>query len=104
MQNPSEEQIDLMIRLYPDFTRQQAKEILVVMDMKDEDIDLSDIPEIKEIPKDAVRGLFYRGPMIRLKPELHRYFCELADRKRVPMADLVNETLEKALAVTEVMR
>jgi hypothetical protein len=85
-------------------TVEQVKQILALMEMKEEDIDLSDIPELTEIPKDAQRGLFYRGPRITLKPDLHRYFRELADRKRLPLNDLVNETLKKALAITEVTR
>ena len=39
---------------------QQKKELLALMDQRDEDIDLSDIPEIREIPPDAVRGKFFK--------------------------------------------
>ena len=39
--------------------KQQDKEITALMRMKDEDIDLSDIPEIKDWSK-AVVGKFYR--------------------------------------------
>ena len=87
-----------------ELTEQQKKEIITLMEMRDEDIDLSDIPEIREIPKDAVRGLFYRGRTINLTPELHRYFRDLAERKRKPLSDLVNETLAKAVEVAEVAR
>ena len=34
----------------------QKQELLTLMDQPDESIDLSDIPEIRQIPADAVRG------------------------------------------------
>jgi len=74
------------------------------MDKPDSEIDFSDIPEIRELPPGTVRGMFYRGSTIRLNEDLRRYFADLARRKRVPMNDLVNETLEKALAVAEVAK
>jgi hypothetical protein len=83
---------------------EQKAQVMELMAVRDEDIDTSDIPEIAEIPPDAVRGLFYRGPMIRLPEELRRYFAELAARRRVPMNDLVVETLQKALEVAETVR
>jgi predicted HicB family RNase H-like nuclease len=85
-------------------TEQQKREIRALEDMPDSEIDFSDIPEIRELPPGAVRGLFYRGHMIRLPEELRRYFADLAARKRVPMNDIVVETLQKALAVIEVAR
>jgi len=85
-------------------TDEQKREIRALEDMPDSEIDLSDIPEITEIPSGAVRGLFYRGNMIRLPEELRRYFAELAARRRVPMNDLVVETLQKALEVAETVR
>jgi hypothetical protein len=85
-------------------TDQQKREIRALEDMPDSAIDFSDIPEIREIPAGAVRGLLYRGPMIRLPEELRRYFADLAARKHAPMNDLVVETLQKALAVAEVTR
>ena len=47
-------------------TDQQKREIRALEDMPDSEIDTSDIPEITELPPGAVRGLFYRGSMIRL--------------------------------------
>jgi hypothetical protein len=73
-------------------------------DMPDSAIDFSDIPEITELPPGAVRGMFYRGHMIRLPEELRQYFAELAARRRVPMNDLVVETLQKALAIAEAVK
>ena len=101
MPNPSEEQLDLLMHMQPDLTRQQADEILTLMYMRDEDIDLSDIPERTDFSR-GVRGKFYQGPIIYLTQDLQRYFCELSRRKGVPLNDLVNETLAKALAVAEV--
>ena len=83
---------------------EQKAEVLALMDVRDEDIDTSDIPEVKELPPGTVPGMFYRGHTIRLTEDLRRYFADLARRKQVPMNDLVNETLEKALAVAEVAK
>jgi hypothetical protein len=101
MPNPSEEQLDLLMRMQPDLTRQQAEEIITLMYMRDEDIDLSDIPERTDFSL-GVRGKFYQGPIIYLTQDLQHYFCELSRRKGVPLNELVNETLAKALAVAEV--
>ena len=90
--------------LWKPLSEEQKKEILALLDKPDSEIDLSDIPEITELPPGAVRGLFYRGPMIRLPEDLRRYFADLAARKRVPMNDLVVETLEKALAALAAVR
>lgn len=41
-------------------SKQQKKNIAALINQRDEDIDLSDIPEIQSIPPDAVIGKFYR--------------------------------------------
>jgi hypothetical protein len=82
----------------------QKAELLALMDVRDEDIDTTDIPEVKEIPPGTVPGLFYRGGMVRLRGELRTYFADIARRKGVPINDLVNETLEKAVAIAEVAK
>ena len=41
-------------------SKQQREDLRAVASQRDEDIDLSDIPEIREIPSDAVIGKFYR--------------------------------------------
>ena len=103
MPNPCKDQMeDLLVRLNPDLSRQQAEEILALMNMREEDIDLSDIPET-DFSK-GVRGKFYRGPIIYLTEDLRRYFWDLSRRKGVPLNDLVNETLTKAVAVAEVAK
>jgi hypothetical protein len=83
---------------------EQKAEVLALMNVRDEDIDTSDIPETKELPPGTVPRLFYRGSMVRLNRDLQRYFADLARRKQVPMNDLVNEALEKAVAVAEVVK
>jgi hypothetical protein len=82
---------------------EKKAEILSLMNLSDEDIDTSDIPEVS-IPPGTVPGLFYRGSSVRLNESLRRYFWELSRRKGISVNDLVNETLEKALAVAEVAR
>jgi len=41
-------------------SERQRTDLLAVANQRDEDIDLSDIPEIREIPSDAVIGKFFR--------------------------------------------
>jgi len=45
----------------PKLSEKQRDEILAVSSQRDEEIDYSDIPPIREIPADAVRGRFYRA-------------------------------------------
>lgn len=87
------------MREHPDLSKQQAEEILALMSMREEEIDLSDIPET-DFSKRA-RGKFYRGPIVYLNEDLRRYFCDLSLRKGVPLNGLVNNTLMKAVAVAE---
>lgn len=44
----------------PKLTAEQRKELQKLAARPDSEIDLSDIPEIQEIPPDAVIGRFYR--------------------------------------------
>jgi uncharacterized protein (DUF4415 family) len=41
-------------------SERQRKDLLAVVGQRDEDINLSEIPEVREIPSDAVIGKFYR--------------------------------------------
>jgi hypothetical protein len=82
-------------------SEEQRRELLALMDKPDSEIDFSDIPEIRELTSGAVRGLFYRGPIIRLNEDLRRYFADLARRRHVPMNGLVNDSLNRVVAVTE---
>ncbi len=77
---------------------EQEFEIAALIAMPDSDIDFSDIPEIRELPANAVRGLLHRGPVIRLSDDLRAHFADLASRNHQPMNDLVNETLRRAVA------
>jgi hypothetical protein len=85
-------------------SNEQLAEILALSNVKDEDIDTSDIPEVRELPPGTIPGLYYRGRTIRLTPELRDYFVELARRRSVPMNTLVNEFLMKAVALAETLR
>lgn len=88
-------------------SQEQKQEILDLIEKGDEGIDFSDIPEIQALPPNAVRRLHYRGPVVRLREDLRVYFADLARRKRVPMDDLVNDTLAKAVemvAIAEVVK
>jgi len=83
-------------------SEEQKLEILALIEKGDEGIDFSDIPEIREVPSDAVRGMSSRSPVVRLREDLRVYFADLARRKRVPIDDLVNDTLAKALEIVAI--
>jgi hypothetical protein len=69
----------------------------------DEGIDFSDIPEIREIPKDAVRGRFFRGAPVYIKKDLYLQLSAIADRKGVSLSDLVSQLLRKEIGIGEVL-
>jgi len=86
---------------------QQKKDILAAIGRRDEDIDLSDIPEIMVIPPDAIRGKdwkHYRGNTIILDDEIHAYFWAVGDRKQISINQLVNNVLAKEMAIAEVLK
>ena len=66
--------------------------------MPERDLDFSDIPEIHELPPHAIRGPLNRSPVIRLSDDLRSHFANLASRNHLPINDLVNDTLRKAVA------
>jgi hypothetical protein len=74
----------------------------------DSDIDFSDIPPLTdEQLASARRGGHRAAATVRLREDLRVYFADLARRKRVPMDDLVNDTLAKAVemvAIAEVVK
>ena len=82
----------------------QREDILAVAGQHDGDIDYSDIPPIREIPVNAVRGRFYRGHAIYLTDELHAYLTVIATRRGVPLNDLVNNVLSKEIAIVETLK
>jgi len=82
----------------------QREDIAAVAGQRDEDIDYSDISPIREIPPNAVRGRFYRGPAIYLTSELHAYLSAIARRRGVSLNDLVNNVLSKEVAIVETLK
>ena len=88
----------------PKLSEQQREDLLAGLTMSDEDIDFSDIPEIREIPPHAVRGKFYRGRTIYLTEELHVYLSAIAARKGISLNDLVNDLLNKEVAIMEAVK
>jgi len=82
-------------------SEQQKHELLALMDQRDEDIDLSDVPEIREIPADAVRGKHNAGPdvvfpiPVYLEPDIRAFLMRRATSKGVPLDRLVNDLLKR---------
>ena len=79
-------------------SEQQRRDLLAGVNKRDEDIDLSDIPEIRDIPPDAVRGKFYRPGVaahvpVYLNKDLQDYLLAAAERKGITLSDLVNDLL-----------
>ena len=88
---------------------QQRKDLLAAMEQPDETIDLSDIPEIREIPPGAVRGKFFRpGTRARmpvyLNPDIEEQLSASASRKGLTLSDLVNDLLAREIAIAEAIR
>lgn len=82
----------------------QREDLLALASQSDEDIDHSDIPPIRNIPSNAVRGRFYRGHAIYLTDELHAYLSPIAIRRGISLNDLVNSVLTKELAIVETLK
>jgi isochorismate hydrolase len=85
-------------------TEQQKRELLALMEMPEENIDTSDIPEVRDLPPDAVRGDFFHGRTVALSEDLHAYFSAIAARKGVSLNDLINDILAKDIAIVETVR
>ena len=88
-------------------TPERAEELNRLAAKPDSEIDTTDIPEIAEVPANAIRGKdwkHYRGKTIVLTDELHAYFSALADRKGVSMNTLVNDFLAKEIALVEAVK
>jgi hypothetical protein len=97
-------------------SEEQKQELLALMDMGDENIDTSDIPEIT-LPVYAVRGEAARREMVRrrrpdgqfptpvyLSAELEDYLTAIANRRGVSLNDLVNDLLAKEIAIFETVK
>jgi hypothetical protein len=85
-------------------SEEQNTELLALMDQRDEDIDTSDIPEVRELPPGAVRGRFHHGRAVQLSAESDAYFSAVAARKGVSLNDLINDILQKEIAIVETVR
>ncbi len=88
----------------PKLSEEQRDDILAIAGQRDEDIDYSDIPPVREIPPNAVRGKFYRGHAVYLTDELHAYLSTVAMRRGVSLDDLVNNVLSKEVAIAEALK
>jgi hypothetical protein len=85
-------------------SEKQREDILAVSGQQDENIDYSDIPPVREIPANALRGRFYRGNAIYLTDELHAYLSNIARRRGVSLNDLVNNVLSQEVALAEALK
>jgi hypothetical protein len=88
----------------PKLSEKQREDILAVNGQRDEDIDYSDIPPVREMPANALRGRFYRGNAIYLTDELHAYLSNIAVRRGVSLNDLVNNVLSQEVALAEALK
>ena len=88
----------------PKLSEKQREDILAMTGQRDEDIDYSDLPPVREIPANAVRGRFYRGRAIYLTDELHAYLSTIAMRRGVSLNDLVNNVLSQEVAMVEALK
>ena len=88
-------------------SEEHKRQMLAVMEMKDEDIDTSDIPEVRELPAGAVRGRdFRRSPHqvpVYLDPALQSRLLAIALRKGVSLSALVGQLLRKEIEIAEVL-
>jgi hypothetical protein len=82
----------------------QKRELLVLMDRPDDDIDISDIPEVRELPPGTRRGAFQPSRSVQLTEELHAYFSASAARKGVSLVELINDVLGKEMAIVEAVK
>ena len=82
---------------------EQKGRILALLKAGDDGIDFSDIPEVTEIPKDAVRGRFLCVAPIYLKKDLYRWLAAIAIRKGVSLDYLLGQLLRKELEIAEVL-
>ena len=85
-------------------SEQQEREIRALMEMREEDIDTSDIPEVQALPSNAIRGSRLSRRAVILGEEPFAYFSAVAARKGVSLTDLVNDILGKEIAVMDVVK
>jgi len=90
-----------------DLTPEQIEQLNQLAARPDTEIDFSDIPEITEIPADAIRGRdwkHYRGNIIVLSDEVHAYFAAIAGRRGVSLNALINDVLAREMALAEALK
>jgi hypothetical protein len=86
-------------------SEEERQQIIRLIEAPDDDIDLSDSPEIdlSKMVRAEPPG-FVRSRPVYLEPELQTRLTEIADRRGVSLDALVNEVLEKELAVAQALR
>src|SRR5271169_6052346 len=88
-------------------SEKQKKELLALQEMREEDIDTSDIPEVRELPPGAIRGKDFRrgAPVpVYLNQDLQSYLQAAAKRKGVSLNDFVNDLLNREIAIVEAIK
>ena len=83
----------------------RIRELEALQAVGDEGIDFSDIPEIREIPPGAVRGMsnMSLATPVYLDRELQIRLSAIAARKGVSLSDLVSQLLRKEIEIAEVL-
>jgi hypothetical protein len=81
-------------------TPEQIQKLNELAARPDCEIDFSDIPEITEIPPDAIR----RNYRVYLSGKVHAYFAEIASRRGVSLNALINEVLAKVIELEAVAK
>jgi hypothetical protein len=83
----------------------EKQEIIRLMNGGDENIDLSDVPEIdlSKMVRAEPPGFVRRRP-VYLERELQMRLSEIAERRGISLDDLVNEVLKEGLAVAQALR
>ena len=84
---------------------EKRKELRHLAARPDREIDLTDIPEIREIPPGAVRGMsnMSLATPVYLDRELQIRLSAIAARKGVSLSDLVSQLLRKEIEIAEVL-
>ena len=82
-------------------SERQKLELLALMDRPDHDMDVSDIPEVRELPPGTKLRRVQPSHYIELSDELHAYFSAVATRQGVPLNAVIDDVLSKEIAVAE---
>ncbi len=82
-------------------SERQKLELLALMDQPDDAIDLSDLPEVRELPPGTKRRRVQPSHYIELSDELHAYFSAVASRRGVPLGAVIDDVLSKEVAIAQ---